>query len=1013
MTIVAKKRPTVGVILPLLSGFYMGEISATLRTMAKSYDVNLVLVRSGENHEFDYPAALHHFDALIVILHTASDSYIQTALARGIPVISVGGSYAPLEVEQFTSNQSLGVELLYQWLVEQGHQHIGFCGDLSVNDVRARFKAYQRVVAGHNNDFDIGRFFSVSSCSIAGGREAANEFIRRESPCTAVICATDHNAIGMIEQFKNSRIQVPQDVAVVGIDNIFFGQHVQPALTTVDQQLERLTRQAFVRALERINGSSLSAKIHPVSQKLIVRHSCGNAQPDCIVNENQGSIRHQLLNVAGRSPAEVFENFYAQAQNGFGSILDAHSLYGNNLDWACLAHGEQNNYRVESWINVGMIKPCHNDINQQSFSDVRDFPNLSNEEHFVATILPIATGRKNSWKLIAVVDGLKQEQNIGTQSVFCSYLDMLALFIERGELLNTSNLRQRNSEQLLELLNVVSNSSNDGIWDWSITDNTLRLNERLVNMLGHSELTHKHDIDSDLLFRLIHPEDLCLFEEHVEQHLVNQAPLKIELRLQKQDNNYIWVLVSGASITSDSAQSSRIVGSITDITHQKESAAKIHHMAYFDALTGVPNRRKVMEDIAKHIADDGATPVAVMLMDLNRFKSINDTFGHHVGDALLCHVTDVLKDIVKKPHTIARLGGDEFLFFCHTRTRVEAETIAHQILRAIESPMLHEEIELVVQSSIGVAFYPFDGQSASALVKKADIAMYQAKKAGGNQVVHFHETMQVNGQNALKMEYHLIRAIDKQEISLFYQPQFCHSSGVVIGVEALARWHSPELGEISPTQFVKLAEKIGVINRLGEYLLHRTCQDVVNSTWLRSLRRISINVSAKQLISPHFAQEIIETITQYRLPLSLFCIEITETAVIEDYDVCVASLLKLRNVGIDISLDDFGTGFSSLSLLKRLPLNEVKIDRGFISDVVNSQSNLAFVSTMVSMGQSLGYRIVMEGVETQEHAKKLSTLGAEISQGYYYSKPLSLAELEHKYACATEPMSQRVCVHCS
>ncbi|GAK21422.1 diguanylate cyclase/phosphodiesterase [Vibrio sp. JCM 19052] len=304
-----------------------------------------------------------------------------------------------------------------------------------------------------------------------------------------------------------------------------------------------------------------------------------------------------------------------------------------------------------------------------------------------------------------MVDSLEDQQNIGTQSVFNNYLDMLSLFIERDALLNTSTLRQKNSQQLLQQLKVVSNSSNDGIWDWDLTSNKLRWNSRLVNMLGNENISHKRYIDCDQLFQFIHPEDIDQLEEHIQAHLVDKVAFKTEFRIRKHDNSYIWVQANGSAVRNAQGHAVRFIGSMTDVTEQRESAAKIHHMAYFDALTGVANRRKIMEEIVEHISVNPDKPRAIMLMDLNRFKMINDSFGHHVGDALLCHITKELESVLVEPHTIARLGGDEFLFFCHVSNAAQANQIASMILRTIEKPMIHEEMELVSQGSLGISFY--------------------------------------------------------------------------------------------------------------------------------------------------------------------------------------------------------------------------------------------------------------------------------------------------------------------
>jgi diguanylate cyclase (GGDEF)-like protein len=404
-----------------------------------------------------------------------------------------------------------------------------------------------------------------------------------------------------------------------------------------------------------------------------------------------------------------------------------------------------------------------------------------------------------------------------------------------------------------------------------------------------------------------------------------------------------------------------------------------------------------MEEITTHTQEKPNTHRAVMLMDLNRFKMVNDSFGHHIGDALLCHITNQLKQGLSANHTMARFGGDEFLFFCDVKNHDQADQLARFILNIIEVPMHTEDLELIAQGSIGIAMYPNDGDNSDELIKKADIAMYQAKQLGGREVAHYNNTMKNTNLSSIKLEHHLNLAINQKEIEVYYQPQWCPKTQQIIAVEALARWFSPELGIIPPMKFVEVAERSGLVSKLGALILNQVCHDIKHSPWLKTLLRVSVNVSAKQLVQPDFANDVIQTILDHQLKLSQFCIEITETAAIVDYELCVKSLELLHDAGIKISLDDFGTGFSSLSLLQRLPLSEVKIDRSFIAEITKQKSNFDFVSAMVSMGRSFGYQVVAEGVEEIDHVNKLKELDIDLLQGYYYSKPLPITELDKQY----------------
>lgn len=984
-------RPTIGIIMPMLSGFYMGEINATLRKLASEHEVNLIFIRSGDKRDFALNVSLAHIDALIVVLHSATHRLVEQAIKQDIPVFSMGASYNPLPVEQFYSDQTQGVAELYQWLTEQGHQKIGFCGDLNVNDIRERYNSYRNQIT---EPFDPELLFSVHNCYLAGGRDGAVLFQQRNQPCSAIICATDHNALGMIEQLTHLGFRVPEDIAVVGIDNIFAGKHTSPSLTTVDQQLEALTTHVFNRAVSRINGVAFSSQIYTQSQKLIRRSSCGNQAKDDA--EATHSIRSAISQSTQTSTSAIFDNFYSQAKGGFNAILDAKSLYGSRLDWACLASSNNEDYCIESWAEAGMTQPTPIPKDSGLNDRIEEFPFLQGCPHYVATILPIATGQKNRWKLVAVIDRVSQQHKIIPQDTFNNYLDMLALFIERDELVSTSNQKEQKSQQLLQQLEVVSNSSNDGIWEWDLKTKQFRLNARMLSIIGDTSSKTTSVFGLRQLVELIHPEDLSSIEESIQAHLTDHHPFKVEFRLRKNSGRYIWVKASGSAVYEANGSPVRIIGSISDITEQMNSQEKIHRMAYYDALTGAANRRMIIENISQHIEQHPTYPRAVMMMDLNRFKMINDSFGHHIGDALLIHVAKELQNYLGENHQLARLGGDEFLFFCDVAEHESAIQLANDILRTIAKPMVCDNIEITAQGSIGIAMYPLDAKSAEDLIKRADMAMYQAKRQGNASPVCFNHQVEVALVDEVTIEHHLKRAISNDEIELNYQPLYNPTSNKFEGVEALARWHSPQLGYIPPTRFIEIAERSQLINDLGHYLLHKICDDIKASASLKEMKHISVNISAKQLIQENFASDVLSIINHHKLDARKFCFEVTETAAISDFSRCLLALEELKAAGAYLSLDDFGTGFSSLSLLQRLPVDEIKIDRSFVADIVNDDTQLNFVSTILLMGHQLGLRVTIEGVETQQHLDKLKQLDADLLQGYFFAKPLTLERLNEK-----------------
>ncbi|USD66066.1 EAL domain-containing protein [Vibrio sp. SCSIO 43136] len=987
--------PTIGAILPMVSGFYMGEITATLRELAIQHQFNLVIVRAGHNGDLELGASFSQIDALLVVHHCASAKLVAESINRGIPVMSIGASYAPLKVEQIYSDQSHGIALLYQWLQSKGHTEIGFCGDLSINDIRIRFKSFQMQLKNAGREFDSAQLFNVSDASLSGGREAAKQYSNKNSRCTAIICATDHNAIGMIEKLNQNGINVPEDLAIVGVDNIFLGANHAPTLTSIDQQLEALTTQAISRLLERLGGDQFDPQPKHIPQQLVVRSSCGADISEQQLLEQTGSVRQQLVHKSERSPAEMFEALYSQAKSGFDSLLNLPGLYNASMAWACITNVKGQRCNISHIAEKGASYP--EKLTKPVRCDIGRFPphqiaQLSMPRHSLTTLIPICNGETDQWQVIGHIDNLACSATTSEYAMHNYYLDMLSLFMERDALLETSQKRQQDSQSLLNQLQVVSKTSNDGIWDWDLTTNILNWNSRLLDMLKLTEVEGKNSIACDQLFDRVHPDDLEQLEQGISDHILENTPFKGSFRARRQDGKYLWLQINGSAIRDDSGRPVRLIGSMTDVTAQKESADKIHHMAYYDALTGVPNRRMVMEKLQTTIADHPEQKLAIMLMDLNRFKLINDTYGHHVGDALLCHVANRLKKVMRQQDICARLGGDEFLFMCPIDHPAQAREIASQILKVVEAPLHLPNVEVHGQGCLGIALYPQDATHSEELVKNADIAMYRAKQYRSRQLTFYKNDMERESHQTISIEQALIKALDKGELEVWYQPQYCTQNMQPIGAEALVRWHSKAKGILSPAEFIPVAEETGLIGRLGNFVLNKVCVDLSHPA-MKSLCQVSINVSPRQLCQPRYAQEALQTILMYDLPPERFCFEVTESCIIEDEKYALENLQYLANAGVKIALDDFGTGYSSLSLLKQLPLNEVKIDRSFISELNHDDASRTMVHSIITMCHAFGHKVTAEGVETCQQAKILAEMSCDYSQGYLFAKPMPLSDL--------------------
>jgi diguanylate cyclase (GGDEF)-like protein len=427
-----------------------------------------------------------------------------------------------------------------------------------------------------------------------------------------------------------------------------------------------------------------------------------------------------------------------------------------------------------------------------------------------------------------------------------------------------------------------------------------------------------------------------------------------------------------------------------DMVERRRSAeALIQHNAHHDALTGLPNRTLLLDrlEMAMRLARRGGDQVALLLLDLDHFKRINDTLGHHVGDGLLLAVSRQLQGCVRDVDTVARLGGDEFVVVLSgVRSREDLSPILAKIAQAVVAPVTVEGHELVIAPSIGGCLYPADGADTTSLLKHADIAMYHAKAAGRGTMQWFNAAMLEETREKLALGFALRRAIDQRELRIHYQPQVSLRSGKVIGMEALLRWRHPEHGEISPTRFVTIAEETGQILQLGDWVLRNACRDCVRmqKTGGRPLV-LAVNVSPRQFRQPDLVERVQEALRDSGLDPAHLELEITETLLMDNPEENAETLRRLRALGIAVAIDDFGTGYSSLSYLTRFPIDKIKIDHSFVRDLATDSADAAVINAIIAMAHSLNIRVIAEGVENDAQKRYLNLRGCDEAQGFLYS----------------------------
>ncbi|MFD2365776.1 EAL domain-containing protein [Pseudoduganella sp. GCM10020061] len=483
--------------------------------------------------------------------------------------------------------------------------------------------------------------------------------------------------------------------------------------------------------------------------------------------------------------------------------------------------------------------------------------------------------------------------------------------------------------------------------------------------------------------------------ELVKQHL---PFTNFEYTMVDDQGAVRWFCINGQPVFDEQGMFSGYRGTGTDITSRKQAEQRIHHVAQHDVLTGLPNRSLLQDRLSQAIAyaDRSRYPVWVMLVDLDRFKFVNDSMGHKAGDVLLMTVAARLRSALREHDTVARLSGDEFVVIVSaTEEQALTPMIVERLMESVAQPVMLGTKEFTVSCSIGVAVYPSGGTPADSLIEHADIAMYRAKKLGRNNFQFYTPAMNEEAMERVRIEGALRKALERNEFVLHYQPQVDLKTGQVCGMEALLRWQHPELGMVPPNRFIGVAEETGLIVPIGLWVLRTACEQ--NKQWQREpgfeRLRVAVNLSARQFSSPHLIEDIRAVLDDTGLAPESLEIELTESLFMTDIAQAVDMLHQMkRQLGVNLSIDDFGTGYSSLSYLSRFPIDVLKIDRSFVNDIAHDGGDAAIVTSIIALAHNLKLAVIAEGVETAEQLEYLSKHGCDEMQGYYFSPPLPAAE---------------------
>ena len=559
-----------------------------------------------------------------------------------------------------------------------------------------------------------------------------------------------------------------------------------------------------------------------------------------------------------------------------------------------------------------------------------------------------------------------------------------------AQMVSTEYQRQRRDRD--KLFEIALNNMSQGLCMFDADANLLVCNERYLEMYGLSRDVVAPGVNLRTI--LLHRKERGNFagdpEIYVKELLAATAKGDVHTQLVQSGDGRTISIVNGAMANGG------WVATHEDITERTRAEEKIRHMARHDSLSGLPNRaafRDEMEAALKRVRR--GQMIAVMCLDLDHFKNVNDTLGHVLGDKLLCAAADRLKDVVRETDTIARLGGDEFAVLQTGLDKPEsAGSFAQRIITAINQPYDLDGHQVVVSTSVGIAISPNDGNTTEQLLRNADMALYRAKSDGRSTYRYFEPEMDQQLQARRSLEIDLRNAVANGEFQLFYQPQVDAVTERITGCEALLRWNSPTRGMVPPSEFVPLAEEIGLIVPIGEWVLKQACCEA--ASWTEPVR-VAVNLSPAQFKSRSVMQSVINALAVSGLEASRLELEITESVLLHDNEATLATLHQLRSFGIKISMDDFGTGYSSLSYLRSFPFDKIKIDRSFIKDISDKGDCAAIVKAVAGLGKGLGIATTAEGVETIEQLRQVRLEGCTEVQGYFFSAPQPAAALREYF----------------
>lgn len=1007
------RKRNIGILSPLLDGFYYGNLHYALHRYAQTRDVRLITVRMAEDLQHGLLLAREQVDGWIVLRRGISDADLHKLMETGKPVVLIGRDSAACPTVRIAERD--GTYQATRHLIRHGHRRIAFIGDIEHRAMKERFAGYLDALREAEIPYEPELTIRPDLDHYEGGVEAAERIFALNFPCTAAVAATDAMAFGFIGRLREMGYRLPENMAVVGFDDVGPAATHDPSLTTVAQPYEAICKAAIDLMLKKLAGAETETAppaVLPV--KLVVRQSCGcgvaGQNADSAGAAEQADVNIKALNYLEqviKNNVEFGKLLFqstSEGMEGLGRLLPPGVRWGLLALWEDLVPDQPEACRLRITHCFHREKAAR--MPEPMICSAASFPPMQDlsepfvlEEREMLALIPVRSENRD-WGIMVLAGEYDITRTYGNSDAMTHFFNMIAFSMEREQLFEELRMREANARAIAERLELVSRATTDGIWEWDLVTNQMAYNDSFRTMLGWEEGRTATIQD---FVRHIHPEDREQVLVALYDHWEAKDRFQAEFRLIPAEGEMLWVFFSGSCIRCSGGPPVRIIGSVRDITLKKEYERRIQFLAFHDALTGLPNRLFFTESFAKALqhAADHHHKLALIMIDLDNFKMINDTYGHRIGDQLLQYVANQIKGALQLEHVAARLGGDEFVILLpYIDSDQEAIDASKAVLEALSEPFVLEHLgeEIIISGSIGISISPRDGADAKTLLDRTDSAMYVAKSSGKNRFVLFEKSLKGSPFDRTEMAEQLKAAIGKGEFLVCYQPIIHLESGRLCGVEALVRWKRGEEAILLPEEFVPLAEEGGQIVPIGRFVLREACRQWAE--WQRSgfsPGRLHVNLSARQMSEPGFAAFVLETLREHGIQPSQICLEVTETALARDPVAAKQVLRELVEAGVALSLDDFGTGPSSLPALREYAFESVKIDRSFVSGMTREPKGARVVRGIIELARALGLAAVAEGVETAEEMELLKRMGCSHGQGFFLAEPLAADDFSAKY----------------